>query len=94
MRFRQIELKNFGLMPEGSGARSGVPGCWRSRCTRNGNWVPRGSWLHTDTWDTPPAVHMYERAGFVSLAVRDEPSGPTVIAPDATLWPIARHRRP
>jgi RimJ/RimL family protein N-acetyltransferase len=32
--------------------------------------------LHTDTWDHPAAVAVYERAGFRVFAVRREPVDP------------------
>jgi ribosomal protein S18 acetylase RimI-like enzyme len=37
---------------------------------------PRRIWLHTDSWDHPAAVRVYERAGFEIYLSRDEPSGP------------------
>jgi hypothetical protein len=33
---------------------------------------PSRIWLHTDTWDHPAAVKVYERAGFRIYDVRDE----------------------
>ncbi len=35
---------------------------------------PSRIWLHTDTWDHPAAVRVYERAGFRVYAERDEPA--------------------
>ena len=72
--FPEIELKNFGLIPEAQGAGLG-PGLlaaaiheiWRSGPTR--------IWLHTDDWDHPAAIRVYERAGFRVFDVRDEAPG-------------------
>ena len=73
--FPDIELKNFGLIPPAQGRGLGpwllsVGLCeeWKSRPTR--------IWLHTDTWDHPAAIPVYERAGFRLYATRDEPAGP------------------
>jgi len=69
--FPEVELKNFGLVPEAQGRGLGrwllsvaLLDEWKSRPTR--------IWLHTDTWDHPAAVHLYERAGFRVYAIRDE----------------------
>jgi ribosomal protein S18 acetylase RimI-like enzyme len=69
------ELKNFGLVPEAQGRGLGtlllgiaLQREWRSD--------PQRIWLHTDTWDHPAAIHVYERAGFCVYAVREEPAGP------------------
>jgi ribosomal protein S18 acetylase RimI-like enzyme len=35
---------------------------------------PARIWLHTDNWDHPAAVRVYERAGFRVYAIRDEPA--------------------
>jgi len=71
----EIELKNFGLVPEAQGRGLGprllsvaLQEEWQSNPTR--------IWLHTDTWDHPAAVHVYERAGFHVYAVREEAPGP------------------
>ena len=73
--FPQIELKNFGLMAEAQGYGLGP---WLLAVALHEEWElgPTRIWLHTDTWDHPAAVHVYERAGFRIFAVRDEPSGP------------------
>jgi len=70
----QIELKNFGLIPEVQGKGLGsallsaaLYGEWQHR--------PRRIWLHTDTWDHPAAMNLYLRAGFRPFLVRDEPPG-------------------
>jgi GNAT superfamily N-acetyltransferase len=72
--FPEIELKNFGLIPAAQGEGLGawllavaVHEMWRSSPTR--------IWLHTDTWDHPAAIRVYERAGFRVYDVRDEAPG-------------------
>jgi ribosomal protein S18 acetylase RimI-like enzyme len=72
--FPEIELKNFGLIPAAQGRGLGprllcVALCeeWKS--------VPTRIWLHTDIWDHPAAIRVYERAGFRVYAVRDEAAG-------------------
>jgi ribosomal protein S18 acetylase RimI-like enzyme len=74
-QFPETELKNFGLVPEAQGRGLGtlllgiaLQQEWRSD--------PQRIWLHTDTWDHPAAIHLYERAGFRVYAVREEPAGP------------------
>jgi GNAT superfamily N-acetyltransferase len=69
--FPVIELKNFGLVPEAQGRGIGprllgtsLQGEWESGAKR--------IWLHTDTWDHPAAVPVYERAGFRVYDVRFE----------------------
>ena len=36
---------------------------------------PTQIWLHTDNWDHPAAIHVYERLGFRVYSVVDEPAG-------------------
>jgi ribosomal protein S18 acetylase RimI-like enzyme len=69
--FPEIELKNFGLVPAAQGRGLGsrllaiaLESEWRAGPTR--------IWLHTDTWDHPAAIPLYERAGFKIYAVRRE----------------------
>jgi ribosomal protein S18 acetylase RimI-like enzyme len=71
----EIELKNFGLVPEAQGRGLGP---WLLSVALQGEWRfdPTRIWLHTDTWDHPAAVRVYERAGFHVYAVREEASGP------------------
>ncbi len=73
--FPQIELKNFGLVPEAQGRGLGP---WLLATALQGEWRtnPDRIWLHTDHWDHPAAVQIYQRAGFRVFDVRDEPAGP------------------
>jgi ribosomal protein S18 acetylase RimI-like enzyme len=73
-RFPEVELKNFGLIPEAQGRRLGS---WLLRSALAEEWGlrPARIWLHTDNWDHPSAVRTYEAAGFRIYLVRDEPSG-------------------
>jgi GNAT superfamily N-acetyltransferase len=73
--FPEIELKNFGLIPEKRGRglgpqllRIALHEEWDSGATR--------IWLHTDTWDHPAAIRTYQQAGFHVYAVRNEAAGP------------------
>ena len=74
-QFPEVELKNFGLVPEAQGRGLGP---WLLATALAGEWAdrPRRIWLHTDDWDHPAAVRTYERAGFVIFAVREEPAVP------------------
>jgi GNAT superfamily N-acetyltransferase len=69
-----IELKNFGLVPSAQG--KGL-GSWLLRTALHHEWrlQPERIWLHTDNWDHPAAVHLYESAGFRVYMVREEPPG-------------------
>ena len=73
--FPQIELKNFGLVPEAQGRGLGP---WLLATALQGEWRsnPDRIWLHTDVWDHPAAIRVYERAGFQIFEVRDEPAAP------------------
>jgi ribosomal protein S18 acetylase RimI-like enzyme len=73
--FPEIELKNFGLIPEAQGHGLGP---WLLSVALQAEWRsdPTRIWLHTDTWDHPAAVRVYERAGFHVYAVREEALGP------------------
>ena len=73
--FPQVELKNFGLMPEAQGRGLGS---WLLSVALREEWIasPARIWLHTDTWDHPAAIRVYERAGFRVYAVNDQPAGP------------------
>jgi GNAT superfamily N-acetyltransferase len=73
--FPEIELKNFGLIREAQGRGLGP---WLLSVALQREWRsdPTRIWLHTDTWDHPAAVRVYERAGFHVYAVREEASGP------------------
>lgn len=61
--FPQIELKNFGIVPEARGRRLGP---WLLSTALVAEWSTSAAriWLHTDTWDHPAAIRVYERAGF------------------------------
>lgn len=71
----EIELKNFGLVPEAQGRRLGP---WLLATALHYEWQLRPSrmWLHTDSWDHAAAVPVYERAGFELYLTREEPAGP------------------
>jgi ribosomal protein S18 acetylase RimI-like enzyme len=73
--FPQIELKNFGLVPEAQGRGLGP---WLLATALQGEWRsnPDRIWLHTDVWDHPAALKIYQRAGFQIFDVRDEPAAP------------------
>ena len=73
--FPVVELTHFGLVPEAQGRGLGpwllevsLEAVWRSGARR--------IWLHTDTWDHPAAVRVYERAGFRLYDRRHEPVAP------------------
>lgn len=68
-----IELKNFGLVPAAQGRGLGS---WLLRTALHEEWKlqPARIWLHTDNWDHPAAVHLYESAGFQVYMVREEPA--------------------
>jgi GNAT superfamily N-acetyltransferase len=69
--FPQIELKNFGLVPEARGRRLGL---WLLSTALVAEWRtnPARIWLHTDTWDHPAAIRVYQQAGFCIYDVRYE----------------------
>lgn len=70
--FPDVELRNFGLVPEAQGRGLGP---WLLRNALAAEWRegPTRVWLHTDTGDHPAAVTVYERAGFAVYDVREEP---------------------
>jgi len=69
--FPEVELKNFGVVPECEG---GGLGSWLLASALNSEWAsrPRRIWLHTDTWDHPAALLLYKRAGLRVTFTRDE----------------------
>jgi GNAT superfamily N-acetyltransferase len=71
--FPSIELKNFGIVPEAQGRGLG-PRLLAVALHQEWQTGPHRIWLHTDTWDHPAAVRVYERAGFEIYDVRDEPA--------------------
>lgn len=72
--FPDIELKNFGLIQSAQGRGLGP---WLLNVALHAEWKshPARIWLHTDTWDHPAAIPVYEHAGFHIFAIRDEPPG-------------------
>ncbi len=72
--FPEVELKNFGLIPAAQGAGLGP---WLLTVALHEEWklCPTRIWLHTDTWDHPAAIRVYERAGFRVYEQRDEAPG-------------------
>jgi GNAT superfamily N-acetyltransferase len=73
--FPEIELENFGLVP---GAQGRGLGFRLLELALQSEWscAPSRIWLHTDTWDHPAAIPVYQRAGFRIYAVREESAGP------------------
>jgi GNAT superfamily N-acetyltransferase len=71
--FPSIELKNFGMVPEAQGRGLG-PRLLGVALHHEWQSGPIRIWLHTDTWDHPAAVRVYERAGFAIYDVRAEPA--------------------
>ena len=71
-QFPQIELTHFGLLPQAQGRGLGR---WLLGSALQAEWQagPTRIWLHTDTWDHPAAIGVYQRAGFRTYAVRREP---------------------
>ena len=70
-RKRQVEVAYFGLVPEFTGQGLGryllawtVEAAWRHKPTR--------VWAHTNTFEHPKALAMYQRAGFVPYDQRSE----------------------
>jgi GNAT superfamily N-acetyltransferase len=57
--FPQIELKNFGIVPEARGRRLGP---WLLSTALFAEWSTSAAriWLHTDTWDHPAAFRIYD----------------------------------
>jgi ribosomal protein S18 acetylase RimI-like enzyme len=66
-----VELTNFGLVPEAQGNRLG-PFLLDSALRAVWSREPRRIWLHTDTYDHPKAKTTYERAGFRVYAEKIE----------------------
>jgi GNAT superfamily N-acetyltransferase len=72
--FPNVEFKNFGLIPEAQGRALGG---WLLGVAIREIWGsgPARIWLHTDTWDHPAAIRVYELAGFRVYDVRHEAPG-------------------
>jgi len=73
VNFPDVELKNFGLVPSARGRGLAL---WLLLTALHQEWRrhPRRIWLHTDNWDHPAAVPLYQKAGFRQYLVRDEPA--------------------
>lgn len=73
--FPHIELKNFGLIPQGQGRGLGP---WLLAVALHQEWQlgPMRIWLHTDEWDHPAAVPVYQRAGFELYLTCEEAAAP------------------
>jgi GNAT superfamily N-acetyltransferase len=69
----EIELKNFGLVPQAQGRGLGT---WLLLTALHAEWRSgtKRIWLHTDEWDHPAALTVYERAGFRVYLTRTEDS--------------------
>ena len=67
----EVELTNFGLIPEFQGRRLG-PYLLDHSLRAVWSLAPRRVWLHTDTNDHPGAQSTYRRAGFRPYAQRME----------------------
>jgi ribosomal protein S18 acetylase RimI-like enzyme len=74
VEFPEIELKNFGVVPECQGRGLGS---WLLASALNSEWASRPTriWLHTDTWDHPAALPLYKWAGLRVMFTRDELPG-------------------
>jgi ribosomal protein S18 acetylase RimI-like enzyme len=68
----EIELKNLGVVPAAQGKGLGSR-LLRTALRHEWELQPRRIWLHTDTWDHPAAIHLYESAGFRIYDVREQP---------------------
>lgn len=73
--FPDIELKNFGLIPAAQGRGLGP---WLLASALHQEWQlrPARIWLHTDQWDHPAALPVYQRVGFELYLTREEPAAP------------------
>jgi len=69
-----VELKNFGLVlsAQGKGLGSFL---LRTALQREWELQPGRIWLHTDSWDHPAAIKLYQSAGFQIYLTREEPPG-------------------
>jgi ribosomal protein S18 acetylase RimI-like enzyme len=73
--FPDVELKNFGIIPEVQGQGLGRE---LLAAATSEEWLagPTRIWLHTDSWDHPAARRLYSSLGFRLFEERDEPVGP------------------
>ncbi len=73
--FPEVELKNFGIIPEAQGRGLGRR-LLATALAREWETGLQRIWLHTDGWDHPAALHLYSSLGFRVFEERDEPVGP------------------
>jgi ribosomal protein S18 acetylase RimI-like enzyme len=73
--FPDIELKNFGVVPEAQGRGLGRR-LLATALAREWETGLQRVWLHTDSWDHPAAMRLYSSLGFRVFEERDEPVGP------------------
>jgi ribosomal protein S18 acetylase RimI-like enzyme len=73
--FPDVELKNFGIIPEAQGQGLGRQ-LLATATGREWQAGPARIWLHTDSWDHPAAIRLYSSLGFRVFEERDEPVGP------------------
>jgi ribosomal protein S18 acetylase RimI-like enzyme len=73
--FPEIELKNFGIVPQMQGRGFGRRLLSTALAHEWATGLQR-VWLHTDNWDHPAAIHLYSNLGFRVFQERDEPVGP------------------
>jgi GNAT superfamily N-acetyltransferase len=73
--FPDIELKNFGIVPEMQ-VRGLGRGLLTTALLREWETGLQRVWLHTDSWDHPAARRLYSSLGFRLFEACDEPAGP------------------
>lgn len=73
-RLPDIELNNFGVVATAQGMGLGS---LLLRTALHHEWRvhPSRIWLHTDNWDHPAAIRLYQDAGFRVYRVREQPPG-------------------
>jgi ribosomal protein S18 acetylase RimI-like enzyme len=71
----EVELKNFGIVPEMQGHGLGRRLLATALAREWATGLQR-IWLHTDNWDHPAALRLYSNLGFRVFQERDEPAGP------------------
>jgi ribosomal protein S18 acetylase RimI-like enzyme len=73
--FPEVELKNFGIIPEAQGRGRGRE-LLAAAMTQEWQTGPVRIWLHTDSWDHPAALRLYSSLGFRVFEERDQAVGP------------------